>query len=932
MDSLTSNEKSFVKLMQNVELRRKGFELLSKSPRCLLFFDELKRNEFFHPQENPSPKEIAPNRFQVPYWPALDYLHACAERVRETQDIELAEKIMSIIRDVTANSSGGSRDNHNTFYRFAQIIGVLPTASVKFNDLKMVRIWLNTKLDRTMVLATLLSGAFERFLDSPDTADWSKALSLMDYCTEQRRNSTEQEDQAGGEVDDESGYWSGEIVKRHASRLGERCGGRAAELFRGRVAEVFGRGARATASHTFRPAVEDDPQNDVGYRSFDSCLVAGLRDILLAWDGEDGAARKDFVAALLRSDNQMLTRIGIFALSQRWEELKDIYLPVVRPEFFDLGHLHELYGLLRDTFEAFSDQDKKATVKAIQEITVEPADFREYVQLLWVSAFAGTSYGSVARWFEELNRKQGPLQPHPDYPAYFDSRWGHGQAEYKAYELIKFAKSGTIHEKLARATTRTSLGTWEEPTVEALVDELEMAVADAPWHFVGSLQGFLNARREFLYALLSGLLKPWRTPKDRADLSGFNKVWDPLLDLFENLLNDRGFWDSGDPTWKRVKPFWIKPPVIADAIARLLYHGNRDDKLAYPASLLPRSWSLIQILLDRNTGVSEPSDDPMRQSINSSRGHALEAALSHILRRCRMADSENDLHTKVFLEVREFMDRELEKCVGANFEFSTLCGSQIVNLQYIDNQWLGDNIGRIFSIEHRRNITCALAGLAYTSLTRSIYMMLRDAKVIENALRIDLDVADARKGLMRALIMGYLNGEDSLDGPRFTILFDSYRDGYFEEINMHIREISPASLNPEQVDRVVGYWRRCVKWASQQEKPPADLMTGLGYLTSFLTSVSDEDVPPLFDIMPYVSVYRFIGEMDRWVAKSPGIVCRVLNKLVDTKRLDYDPTRKMPELVKKIDVYGFHREAIEFCDKLRSVPGMQNLYAELTER
>ena len=51
----------------------------------------------------------------------------------------------------------------------------------------------------------------------------------------------------------------------------------------------------------------------------------------------------------------------------------------------------------------------------------------------------------------------------------------------------------------------------------------------------------------------------------------------------------------------------------------------------------------------------------------------LEAAFSHILRSCRLADKATGSHAATWADVRGLMDQELALCVGDNFEFSTLC-------------------------------------------------------------------------------------------------------------------------------------------------------------------------------------------------------------------------------------------------------------------
>ena len=178
--------------------------------------------------------------------------------------------------------------------------------------------WLNTKFDDSMVAHALDEGALQRFLASDDSINWHKAVQLVAYCTAIQWKPTRHSSDAEEPVTIVKSYWLKELINHHASSLGNKIGGEAAKLFANRVDEVFGHGDRAKWSSMFRHAVEEDGQN---HRSIatDDIVVDGLRDVLLGWCDVDVMAAKPFVDSLLRSENEMLRRIGIFVLGQQWK-------------------------------------------------------------------------------------------------------------------------------------------------------------------------------------------------------------------------------------------------------------------------------------------------------------------------------------------------------------------------------------------------------------------------------------------------------------------------------------------------------------------------------------------------------------------------------------------------------------------------------------
>ena len=466
------------------------------------------------------------------------------------------------------------------------------------------------------------------------------------------------------------------------------------------------------------------------------------------------------------------------------------------------------------------------------------------------------------------------------------------------------------------------------PTVEGLIDELERAVGSAPDQFVYVLPEFLEAPPDYQYALINGFLKLWRNAKENASPVDWDEIWKHLFIFFKQLLQDQRFWKIDEANRESAQPSWI-----TNAIADLLIDGTRDDKRAYPPVLLPSGWGLIRILVERGERISEPINDPMNQSINSTKGRALQAAFGHILRESRLADKQVGNHLKVWSESRCLLDRELAQCVGGNFEFSTLCGARLGNLGYIDQDWLETNIRRIFPSEQPTNLRCAVGGLAYASVNLPIYRMLKESGVIDSALSIEDQDQYGREKLMERLMLGYLWGEERLESSRFSCLFEAARSEDFQGIHGFFRSIRGEELKPEQVERIVAYWRYCVTWAQQQADCPGWLLSGLSVLASFLaTAEGCRDL--LLAVAPHVRVhhetYEFIRELNRLVEGSPAEVRDALGCFIETHEPFYDYEGRMRALISKLAELGYREDAIRFCEKLRSMAGMETLFNELT--
>ena len=930
MNSLSANERSLIDMMgRSEEHARKGFDLILESRDYARFFDALKESGFFRPDSNPAPVPAEQQgHVQIPYWKALDYLRACARVAGEDDDGVLADKIMAVVRDVSAGStSPGSGDNFHTLRTFAEIMGLLPVVAVTAVDLELVKSWLHTRFDPSAVANALDEGALSRFLACDDPTAWKMAVQLIGYCTTIRWEPTRFRPDSVEPHTIVDAYWLKDIIGHHATALGTKIGSDAAHLLSERVREVFGRGGREKWSWVFRPSVEDSSQNHEG-RSVENSMVEGLRDVLVAWSDADAMSAKPFVLGLLKSTNEMLRRVGIFLLVEKWTKLKALYALVVGPELFADAHLHELYRLLRARFESFSDEDKSATIVALQNLPVRDdgeTEHRERAQRRWLSAVDGTTYKLAAQWLSHLSAKYGELPRNPDYLSYTETRVGHGPSPYSVGELIAFAGDRSIVEKL-RSFDPPNV--WDGPTVEALVGEIERAIQVSPSQFAEVFPDFIEAAPEYQYGLLNGFLKLWRDHKEAVATRERDDLWNRLFDYFDQLLADPQFWTTRGTKWRDVTASWL-----SNTISELLHYGTRDDQHTYPACLLSRGWALIQTLVEKGEAATEPSHDPMTQAINSSKGRALEAAFSHILRACRLADTETGNHATVWSEMRGFMDHQIGLCVDANFEFSTLCGALIGNLEYINSHWLREHIEDIFPVAHPANFSCALGGLAYASTTRKTYCILRDAGVMDNALHIELRGRDCREKLMERLALAYLWEEETICSSRFATLFDSGRTEDLELISLFFCGIPADTLETGQIELVVNYWRRCVRWIQNLAEPPANLLSGLSGMTAFLDTL-EGNLDLLLGVAPYVRVHHnaeeFIGELTRLASASPDGVRTVLAKFIETHEPFYDYEGRMRSLVKRMAELGFRDDAIEFCEKMRSMAGMESLYSELT--
>jgi hypothetical protein len=463
--------------------------------------------------------------------------------------------------------------------------------------------------------------------------------------------------------------------------------------------------------------------------------------------------------------------------------------------------------------------------------------------------------------------------------------------------------------------------------MDGLMSALEQAASTAPGPFLQVLPDFLKAKRGFQYSLISGIKKAWEAA-DRHKEVDWNQGWENTVAFFEQLIGNLEFWQE-------IPAEDVRRDCVVSAIADCLSAGTNKDDRAHSVELLPRTQALLAILLDKAAAAEQPSDDdPMTQALNWPKGRVVEALFSHTLRACRAGDGANGSHEEQWNNIRPLFDAELAKCKNANYEFSTLSGNYIAQLQYMDPKWTKARVLQIFPSEFPLNSVCAIDGLGYAQFTRPVHTLLIESGVIDRALRYDLRGRGGRGKLLERVAAAYLWGDESLESPRFSYIFESGQIGDLEAVARVFWMVRGETRSKEQKERVVEFWSRCIAWSGRFLEPPAQLLSALSMLTCFLATADGRERELLEAVAPHVyighNVYEFAKELVRLVDASPDGVSVVLSRMTKTRVPDFDYNDQLKTLLLALADKGKKENVIAHAERLRSLPGMQELFDHLT--
>ena len=166
-----------------------------------------------------------------------------------------------------------------------------------------------------------------------------------------------------------------------------------------------------------------------------------------------------------------------------------------------------------------------------------------------------------------------------------------------------------------------------------------------------------------------------------------------------------------------------------------------------------------------------------------------------------------------------------------------------------------------------------------------------------------------------------------------SYLFQSESLEDLEDASGWFWSIRKEQLSPEQIDRILKFFDRCISWSRDLTSPPAKLLSGLSRLSYYLQTLTNKETNWLLAVAPYVKVNHnynfFLEELDRLADVYPAAVSLVLKAYLNSYVPDYDFEDRLKKILTKLAQHDRRDDAIALADQLSRLPGMIQLYSEL---
>ena len=899
--------------------------LLASKVRYNYFFDKLdslawlkplKDEGWFHPDSQPTSWEM-PDQ-PVYFWYALKYVEKVVNHTKEFP----CEETFSVLADITntivnyANNSGENVTSSHTDCQVIKIICALPIERIESRHITFIGISLRSR-GTTLVDSVIGETVLPKFLnDGSEELILALLKVILDAKVVNRRVIPVVEE-----------YWLRAALKAHGEAIAELCGIEAAQIVLAQIQNLVDQDAYA---FDFIQQVKGDASDDS--REDYAELLVSFTSTLFQFT-EPGVIA-GIVKTLLQESQTIFRRIAVTAVTHHYEKLKQLFWRWKGNPLEDVSLKPELYQLIETNCAKFKESEIDQILHWIEsaQYKVSTEDAVAYRKREWLSALLETANQktiSASRKYEQINARE---IKHPGLSWSIETWWG--DPSPVTVEDLSSRSNAQIASFLTGFKEQEVSGPLV-PTEEGLRETLEKCVATNPGRFADDLQPFFNAKFQYQYSLFQGFLNAWRDEK-KFD-------WAKLLNFIDQSLSSEQFWSA-----QRGERFHYRDWILS-AIADLVEAGTKDDTHAFDAQLLPLAEKILLVLVEKvesetpvivTRGDSSTIDLPAT-FLNTGKSKVFSAMVNYALRFARINDiKQSSRWPRV---VREDFTKRLDRNVEPSIGFSFTLGAYLPNLLYLDEEWVVNNINRIFPKEDEYHWQVVFSGyLFYSRKTyATLYSLLKKHGHYQKALNTDFGDPEVDRWGLESLIydlyVGWIENWETLDDETSLIyhLVNSGKPNLLSTL-IHSFWKQRDNLTPKMRAKVKSTWRALYESLSQKSDimEYQEVLSQLSGWVALVDRIDAEVLKWLKMSMQYVKGLTdsafFVEDLLKHVRKTPKEVADIYLGMLTHNIYPYHDQEHIREIVRVL----YNTKHKEVADRICNLYGeagfdfLRSLYDE----
>lgn len=819
-----------------------------------IWFDAFMEYGLLSAELNPEPVETKENTFHIPSWPITEFLVGSSLKIKEENALDIAEKYLSLIREVTIHAMESGIGNHRTWWQFSKILRNLPINIISLEIMQYIDFWLSDRFDKYLV-GKEISEWVSELIEKPDEHARKITLALVNalfaiISVDGRYSEGRKE--AIFRIDN---YQANEFVKKYACLLGEQLGLSVVEVFEEKLTEVLGINGNDKWSNVWRNSIPEHKQN-IGKDDADDIVLKLFRDTMLGYvQSNQTAEANKKLSDIIASDYQTIKRIGIYVASECFGKIdEEIVNLIIDSNNFNDKYRHELWHFLNKNFAKLSEFQQASVIESISGLIVtnnETGVTEEkptaYKQANWFAAIKNVDEDANTKYLQCIDIA-GIEPDHPDFSCYTGGGVVVDESPLTVSELAVMLENPT--ELVKFLNEYEHVGHFGEPGLEGLVKTFGALVSLDDCVAINNLEYFVDLKPHYLNEIFSACSKLWIDKKQRD----WDKLWPKVIRFSSDLFNKDTFWSSPDNS--ETGPFIGDKNWVVGAYCRLVEAGSEKDERSFDLSVSVTVKNTLELILNKQGGSEFKNDsDAVSVAINSPRGRCLEAYIKLALYQCRGIDSDTEAFQAIWETYESVFSDELNRPATENeYEFIVLVSMYIRNFFYLSSRWTSDNLEKIFGDVNSLQWLCSIQAYSYVGVliteihdifkAKDHYVSLLDSPYLSGTVKdryieyicIAHVQADKRTLDDDCLICELLVRKNDKELSKLIWFLWSVRDQDSDEIK----------------DLVFELWPKLIELIKQQTTEKRPLASKLAQWAEYINELDEQTKPWLCEVAPFV--------------------------------------------------------------------------------
>ena len=874
-------------------------EKLTKIDDPSKWLTTLKQKGYFDPRNNPPPLKEKGD-FAVPYWEVMSYLIKVSELNRIHPDDEISEIIAEIVDSIISHKGEDEKriENTRTDWVIVKVIFQLPINRIKQEYVDFVETALNTKGNLHLISSEISENILPYLLDNKAK---KILLDLLNIILNFKFDEKAYFNKFTSIIGD---YYLSQIVEKYQNELFETCDPELYYILIEKIKKIISIDENGFSSII---TIEDSSQNLSN--DYKTILIGLLRDLLI---NEQTKIIEPKIIELLNEENPIFKRVAIYAINCRYNELKEVFWKLEQNPLNEYMLKHELYELFKENSRDFSDEQilrvlnwiETEDLEVLRKYYEDPIERKKSIahhKKEWLTSLLDNPHDEVRRSYEKYAKIFPEEIEHPGYLV-----WSSGV-------VISTPSAKPLDTELEDKSNKDIalyLKTYKEEKPKKWEDYL--SVSDKLSSVFGqyvrknsvtiseNLEPFIDLPYHLQHSLLAGLYDAWQAKEEIE--------WREVLNFCSKIIENNAFWETDDE-----RRDWI-----VRKIADLIANGTRDDSHAFDKQYLPSAEKILVTLALKDRSTLPSIRELFTSVLNSTKGSIYSAMILYSLRYARVKDQ------RIWKErIKDYFVSNIDGKT-ASIELYVTLGRYLININYLDNDWVKSNIDKIFPKAKEEYWKATITGYLYGSnrFYVEIYDLLKESNNYSKAIATDFDDDFVTRRLVEHIGIAYLNDLEDInktDSLLYQIIekCDTRRIAELVNFIWRLRE----KTSKEQQEKIITLWERIVEKLLTKENEPgvAEILSNLSNWITVVHDLNARSVELLKTsarhVGPTYTLFSLIDNLSKFVDERPREVGEILSEAITQKTFLFYKTEDIQKIVVKLYEKQETNIANEICNK-----------------